>query len=277
MSESAPKRSPWQSIGAALLWIILPLLLGAVVAWQAIPQPAIGLVYLQDTIWNFSAAQVSDQLAYARRAPDIRAVVLVVNSPGGEVASSETLYLNVLQTRREKPVVGVADGLAASGAYYAIVASDYVYAQPSSIVGNIGVISTLPTDSFVEEDYLATGPFKLFGSSREDYVRSMDSMKDSFLNSVVTQRGNRLHVDKAELSRGQIYLGMNALHLGLIDEIGTVNDAIARAADMAHVSNYRIVDISAEIQRESEQTVSYKYEKANELPEGFYYLYTGPR
>jgi protease-4 len=277
MSESGPKRSPLRAVGSALLWVVLPLLLGVVVAWRFVPQPAVGLVRLEDTIWSGSAADVSAQLAYARRDPAIRAIVFVVNSPGGEVSSSETIYLEVLQARREKPVVGVTEGLAASGAYYAIVATDYIYAKPSSIVGNIGVISPLPLTTFVEEDYMATGPFKLFGSSREDYVRSMDSMKDSFLNSVMAQRGARLRASRAELSRGQIYLGMNGLELGLIDDIGTVSDAAAKAAEMARIHDYRIVDILTVMGQENAQSSPYNGKRVNELPDGFYYLYTGPR
>jgi protease-4 len=275
MSESVIKRSPWRAAGLTLLWIVLPLLLGTVAAWRVVPQPAVGIVRLEDTIWSGSAADVVAQLAYARRDPAIRAVVFKISSPGGGVSSSETLYLEVLRTRREMPVVGVAEDLAASGAYYAIVASDYIYAQPSSILGNIGVVSPLPVDTFVEEDYMATGPFKLFGSSREDYVRSMNAMKESFLNSVVVQRGDRLRLERAELSRGQIYLGMNALQLGLIDEIGTANDAVAKAAEMALISDYRVVDIPTAMSGNAGSS-PYEGKRVNELPDGFYYLYTGP-
>jgi protease-4 len=277
MSESVPKRSPLWAFGSFLLWVVLPLLLGVAAAWRAVPRPAVGLVRLEDVVWSGSAADVAAQLNYARRERAIRAVVFLVSSPGGEVSASETLYLEVLRTRREMPVVGVTGDLAASGAYYAIVAADYIYTNPSSILGNIGVVSSLPIDTFVEEDYMATGPFKLFGSSREDYVRYMNSMKESFLNSVVTQRGDRLRVDRAELSRGQIYLGMNALQLGLIDEIGTVGDAAAKAAEMARIHDYRIVDIPSAMEREGVQSYPYESKRVSELPDGFYYLYTGPR
>jgi protease-4 len=275
MSEPVAKRSPWRAVGSALLWVLLPLLLGTVAAWRIVPQPAVGIVRLEDTIWSGAAADVAAQLAYARRDPAIRAVVFQVDSPGGEVSSSEAIYLEVLRARREMPVVAVTESLAASGAYYAVVASDYIYAKPSSILGNIGVVSSLPIDSFVEEDFLATGPFKLFGSSREDYVRSMNAMKESFLNSVMAQRGDRLRVDRTELSRGQIYLGMNALHLGLIDEIGTVGDGAAKAAEMALISDYRVVDIPT-VMPENAGSSPYGGKRVSELPDGFYYLYTGP-
>jgi protease-4 len=276
MSESSKPSAP--RIWVTLLLGLAALLIGTGVAWTVIPQPAVGVVRLDSMIWSFTVTDVAAQLAYARENPAIRTVVFLVDSPGGDVASSETLYLEVLRTRKVKPVVASVEGLAASGAYYAVIPSDYIYAKPSSIVGNIGVVSSLPLDTFVDEELIATGPFKLFGDSRESHARYMESIKESFLNSVMAQRGDRLKVDRATLSRGEIYLGMNAVEMGLVDDIGTPEDAARRAAEMAKIINYRVVDISKELGKGNVSVASPWDEKQlSKLPPGFYYLYTGPR
>jgi protease-4 len=166
-----------------------------------------------------------------------------MNSPGGSAAFSEELYLDVLDTRRQLPVVASIDLLAASGAYYMAAAADEIYAKPTSSVGSIGVIASLPGDVFIEEDLLTTGPYKAFGGTRDGYVRQIERAKFAFLDAVATGRGDRLQIDLEMLSRAEIYTGVQALEFGLIDGLSSGEEAIRRAAELAGVRGYETVEL----------------------------------
>jgi len=224
-------------------WFVIPLLLGVLLSVWLIPAPKIGIIRLEGDIYDEMADYVVEQLNYAENDPSIRAVVLKINSPGGGVTASENLYYSILSFREHKPLIVSIDTLAASGGYYAASAGDVIYAKPSSSVGNIGVVSLLPAPSFVDEELITTGPFKLFGSSRAGYVRELEILKQGFLEAVLAQRVDYLKIDKEQLARGEIYIGVLALDLGLIDVLGTLNDAVERAARMVKIANYQILDL----------------------------------
>ncbi len=225
------------------VWVILALVLGHFLSGWLIPVPTIGIVRLEGDIYDTTADYVVKQLNYARNDPSVRAVVLKINSPGGGVAASENLYYSILAFREAKPLIVSIDTLAASGGYYAACAADFIYAKPSSSIGNIGVVSLLPAPSFVDEELITTGPFKLIGSSRGSYIRELELLKQGFLAAVLAQREKQLKVEKDELARGEIYVGMIALNLGLIDSLGTISDAVEKAAELARVAHYQVVEL----------------------------------
>lgn len=225
-----------------LLWVLLPLLAGLALA-SRVPRPVIGLIYLNDSIYAYSARDLIAQLDYARSHPEVRAVVLVIDSPGGTVVDTEAVYLELVRLREQKPVVTMAQGMIASGAFYLSVGTDYIVTGPSASVGNIGVISQLPPPPQVYEDIASTGPYKLFGSSRDAQLRSMEAIKLAFLQAVQLGRGDRLQVGPERLLTGEIWLGTEALGMGLVDEIGSVTQAVERAADLARVAHYRVTDL----------------------------------
>jgi len=140
-------------------------------------------------------------------------------------------------------VVTMAQGMIASGAFYISVGTDYVVAGPSAIIGNIGVISQLPPPPEVYEDLASTGPYKLFGSSRDAQLRSMEAIKQAFLQAVQLGRGERLQIGPQRLLTGEIWLGTEALRMGLVDEVGSVSQSVERAADLARVAHYQVVDL----------------------------------
>ena len=100
----------------------------------------VGLINLNTSIDAYSAKDLITQIDYARTHPEVRAVILVLDSPGGTVADTEAVYLEILKLRKTKPVVASINSMAASGAYYLTVGTDYAFAKPTSLVGNIGVI-----------------------------------------------------------------------------------------------------------------------------------------
>jgi protease-4 len=231
-------------------WGVLPLILGTVLAFLLVPVPQVGLIRFRDVIWADSSAYLAELLNRAQTDRRIRAVVLEIDSPGGEVTATEELYYRLLQLRQHKPVVVTIDSLAASGGYYIAAAADQIYAKPTSLVGNVGVVSFLPsTDEqrFTDEDYVSTGPFKLSGGSRGDFVRQIELSKLGFIEAVFAQRSDALQLDRERLSSGEIFMGSQALRLGLVDELGANSEALEKAASMAHVAHYRVVDLNRSV------------------------------
>jgi protease IV len=243
VEENDSERSALRMVGLLLLLILLPLALGAFVAPRLLPKPKVGVVRLTYDIFSLTAMEVNEQLAYARQDPSIKAVVLVVNSPGGSAVYSEELYLDVLATRREMPVVASIDLVAASGGYYMAAAAHEIYAKPTSAVGSIGVIAFMPAAGFIEEEMLTTGPHKAFGGTRDGMVRQMEIAKYSFLRAVATGRGDRLKIDLDTLSRAEIFTGVQAWELGLVDGLRSTGESVQRAADLAGLRRYEVVEL----------------------------------
>jgi protease-4 len=274
-------------LGWVLLLIVLPLGVGYRVSLWLVPTPQIAVIRIEGEIWGDYTAFVSQALQEVGDDPAVRAVVLDVVSPGGEVSASEGLYFDVLKLREKKPVIVSIDELAASGAYYIASAADQIYAKPGSIVGNIGVISVLPSDDILDEQLITTGPFKLSGGSQEAYIRQMEMLKQTFLAAILAQRADRLQVGPETLSRGEIYLGVQAQQMGLIDAVGSQAEAIVAAADMARLRHYQVVDrtpvlyyesywLGSATQEDPPQTAATMTALSEQLPPGLYYRYVAP-
>lgn len=280
-------RSPLRLILTFLVVVVLPLALGLYLAPRLVPAPKIGIVRLNYDIFGVTAQEITEQLAYARQDPAIKAVVLVINSPGGSAAYSEELYLDVLNTRHDLPVVASIDLLAASGAYYMAAAAEEIYAKPTSSIGSIGVIASLPGEVFIEEDFLTTGPYKAFGGTRDGFTRQMERAKFAFLEAVVTGRGERLQASPEYLSRAEIYTGVEALDLGLIDGLLANDEVIRRAAELAGLSDYEAVELYPLVfdQEQAQPLFSYRpppvdvgklWAPPTDLPAGLYYRHVVP-
>lgn len=244
-----------KTVGALLLWLGLPLIIGLLLGGFLIPQPAVGLIHLEMDIFSAgidldSVDLVMDQIEIARQDPSIKAVVFVLDSPGGEVVATQTLYLELQDLRREMPVVGLINGIAASGGYYIAMATDPIYAKPSSTIGNVGVWGFVPSEIGVNEVILASGPFKLTASNRDEFLREIEGIKQEFIGTVTSQRGDRLTISVSDLSQGLAYSGRIAKELGLVDELGSQSDAISKAAELAGIVNYTVLDLQDIVLRE---------------------------
>lgn len=239
-----------RTVGSSIWWTTMILLItggilgaGVYFAPQIVPSPKVGIVRLQYDIFSLSAAEVTQQLAYARENDDIHAVVLVINSPGGSASYSEELYLDVLNTRHEMPVLASIDLVAASGAYYMAAAAEEIYAKPTSFIGSIGVIASFGGPVFIDDRILTTGPYKLFGGTSTGVVRQVEMAKFTFLDAVRIGRGDRLVVSLEELSRAEIYSGVQAHRMGLIDGLMGTDEVVQNAAALAGLRNYEVVDL----------------------------------
>ena len=167
--------------------------------------------------------------------------MIKLNSPGSAGAAGEQLYRETRKLREEKPVVISMHDLVASGAYKWAMGANYLYAKPGSWVGSVGVFITNPGPSIPQvpsEDIIFTGPQKLTGGNRTDFITILDQLKENFYQTVATERGDRLNISREELLKARIYNGSEALSLGLIDAIGSDSEAIEKAASLAGISNY---------------------------------------
>lgn len=233
----------WERIRNVLLWLVIPLILGLLAA-SAVPRPIVGVIRLEDAIYSYSAQNVVKQFQYALDHPEVRAVVLVVDSPGGTVVDTESAYMELTRLREKKPVVVVVNGMCASGCYYLAVNTDYIYAKPTSMVGNIGVIGYLPPAPFVIEDIITTGPYKLWGAPRDSDMRQIEMIKQGFFEAVQLGRGEKITSPDNVTFSGQIWSGTDGLSMGVIDEFGTENDGAKKAAELARVANYEVLDLA---------------------------------
>jgi len=265
--------------------LFLLLVIGCLVAKYLIPTPEIAVIRIEGDIWGSYTAYVRQAMDEAANDPAVRAVVLEISSPGGEVTASEDLYFEVLRLRDSKPVVAAVHEIAASGAYYIASAADQIYAKPGSVVGNIGVISILPEPDIVDEMLFTTGPFKLSGGSQVEAIRQMEVLKETFLTAILVQREDRLTVGPEILSRGEVYLGLQAAQIGLVDKVGSKGDAVEAAARLAMLRNYEVVDRTPELPGE-ELLFEYRMQQGStaatvaappkQFPPGFYFRYVEP-
>lgn len=209
------------------------------------PKPVIGTVRLYGYVLTSQDRELYlRSIQYASSNETVAGLVLRVDSPGGYASMVEEIYYALRRLSAHKPVVAVVEGLAASGGYYATLGTNYTYAEPSSFIGNIGVVVSAPAMVVPSETTLESGPFKHTGFAVHDFPLVVRRGLENFLEAVRTGRGARLNVTAEELSLGKLYMGSAAAELGLVDERGSLLDALAWAAEKAGVTTYEVVDIT---------------------------------
>ncbi|MCH8818213.1 MAG: S49 family peptidase [Chloroflexi bacterium] len=212
--------------------------------------PKIGIIDIPFTvISDDSATFIVEMIDFAREDDSIKGVVIKLNSPGGGVAASEKLFFETERLRREKPVIISVADLAASGGYMMSIGANEIIARPGSFVGSIGVLTTFGSEPPPSETLVGTGPAKLTGGAPRTFLAQLELIKKSFIENVVTQRGDALNMSRDEIAEARIYTGMEALRLGLIDSLGTDSDAIERAAKLAGISDFTLVNVNVEALR----------------------------
>ena len=192
-------------------------------------------------------AKIFNQL---RHDPDVKAVVLRINTPGGSATASEVIQREIQLTQKVKPVVVSMGDVAASGGYWIATDSSRIFAQPTTITGSIGVFGLLfngqklANDNGITWDTVKTAPLADIQTLTRPkspaelaiYQRTVDSIYNLFLQQVV--QGRKLPAAKvAEIAQGRIWSGKMAQDIGLVDEIGGLNAAIKYAAKEAKLDN----------------------------------------
>ncbi len=182
----------------------------------------------------------------------VGAVVLRVNSPGGSALASDAIWREIVLLRREKPVVVSMGNLAASGGYYISAGADKIFAQSNTITGSIGIfglwlnMGELLTEKLgITSDTVKTAPYADAGN----VFRSMNPREEEVIQGYVNS-GYRMFLEKVaqgrsmpveevhQIAQGRVWSGSDALEIGLVDQIGGLNDAIAEAADLAGIRDY---------------------------------------
>jgi protease-4 len=222
--------------------------------------PGIGLVFAEGPIIvgtsdddPFSGATVGSTtvraaLHDALEAEHVRAVVLRIDSPGGSSIASDIIWKAAAQVAEKKPLIVSMGGVAASGGYYIAVPADTIYAEAGTITGSIGVLGGkfvwkelmeeklgITTTVFARGDNATLmSPNEHWTPDEEKEVQALlDKIYGQFKGRVQDGRGRKLTKELEELAGGRVYTGTQALELGLVDEIGGLEDALATAAKRA--------------------------------------------
>ncbi len=197
-------------------------------------------------------------LQQAREDKNVRAVVLEIDSPGGEVTASDVIYNWVVKTRARKPVVVYMDSLAASGGYYVACGGKYLMANETTITGSIGVIiQTLNYEQLFNKVGLSavvfkSGKFKdmlngarpIAPEERELVQGFVMKTYDKFLGIVARERNLPADVLRNTIADGRILSGKDALEHKLIDGLGQIEDAFAKAKELGNARDAKIVKYS---------------------------------
>ncbi|MBI4234001.1 MAG: signal peptide peptidase SppA [Chloroflexi bacterium] len=216
----------------------------------------IAVVELHGVIGNAVRPAVYNPLFYTmRRTRRIRALVLDINSPGGEAAASHDLYASVARVAEAKPVVAYIRGTGASGAYYVSCAASKIMALPTALVGSIGVLSVRPVlETLLNRLGVAItvnkgGRLKdmsaFWRQPTPEEDQKMQALVDGIYNTFVQMvaKGRKLEEAKVrELATGEVFLAQQARELGLVDEIGDMEAALDMAASMAGIPR-RVIHI----------------------------------
>lgn len=190
----------------------------------------------------------------ARLDNDVKAIVFRVNSPGGSSMASDVIWHEITLARKEKPVVVSMGDMAASGGYYIACNADSVFANANTITGSIGVFSIVPNfQSFFKNklgvtfDGVKTAPFADAGgvdrplteTEKRFFQAATDSIYHTFKSRVAEGRKKDIgYIDS--IAQGRVWTGKRGIEVGLVDRIGTLQDAIVSAARMAKLEEYRI-------------------------------------
>ena len=204
---------------------------------------------------TIDAQKVCKDLEKLMNDDDIKAVVLRINTGGGSAYASEQIWHSMKQLKAKKPVVVSMGGMAASGGYYISCIGNYIYAEPTTLTGSIGIFGMFPDASQllteklgVKFEEIKTNKFATFGSmsrpiSEEEMAylnRYIERGYDLFRSRVA--EGRKMSVDEGEkIAQGHVWLGQDALKIKLVDALGGLDDAIKKAAELAKIEEYHSV------------------------------------
>jgi len=206
---------------------------------------------------------LKQQVDQARGDPDVKAVILKVNSPGGGASASDMMLHELKKLAGEKPMVVHMGSVAASGGYYVSMAADHIIAQETCITGSIGVIGQVMTFqelmetklgikvyTFASGDYKDVGnPFREMTVDEQIYLEDtlITPMFNRFVGVVVEGRKNLTERSIRDLANGKVYTAQQALDTGLIDQIGFFEDAVMKAKDLAGLAEARVVEYRRQV------------------------------
>ena len=187
-----------------------------------------------------------------RKSKDVKAIVLRINSPGGSALASELIWREIELTKQKLPIVVSMGNVAASGGYYIACNADKIFAEPTTITGSIGVYGVIPNVSKlagnigVNAEQVSTNKgasYSVFEPMTSEFravtTEGVEQVYTTFLDRVSAGRNmNFSAVDS--IAQGRVWSGVDAKNIGLVDELGNIEDAIAAAAELAEITDYKI-------------------------------------
>jgi protease-4 len=195
-----------------------------------------------------------------REDKDVKAIVLRINSGGGSALASEVMWREISLTKAVKPVIVSFGDVAASGGYYIACNSDRIFAQPNTITGSIGVFGLIPNGQKLLNDKLSVTfdevritkhgvmnvGYKPLDEFESKFIqRSIDSTYETFLTRVANGR-KQTFAQIEEKAEGRVWSGVQAIKIGLVDEIGSLDDAVSYAAKKANIKAINTVNYPKE-------------------------------
>jgi len=236
-------------VGVAALFLVMASSRRGGEGGQALFGPRVAILELEGMIMDVD--DLVRELRGYRDNPQVKAVVIRVNSPGGVVGPTQELHQALMRVREAgKPVVASLGSIAASGGYYTAVAADRIYANPGTLTGSIGVIFAIPNVrglmkwAGVEMNTITAGKMKDSGSPYREMTPEERAYFESVLHDVHEQfieavaDGRKLKVDDVRPSAdGRVFTGRQAKELKLVDELGGFDEAAAAAAKMAGIKD----------------------------------------
>lgn len=211
-----------------------------------------GVVAMPSRESVIDAQKVCADLQDLAKDKDVKAVVLRVNSPGGSAYASEQIWHQVMELKKVKPVVVSMGSYAASGGYYISCPANWIVAEPNTLTGSIGIFGMFPDVSGLlreklglKFDEVKTNKYALFGTRSRPFTADELSHLESYIDrgyKLFRQRvadGRRLKVDQVEqVAQGHVWLGQDALRIGLVDQLGGVEVALRKAAQLAKLMQW---------------------------------------
>lgn len=197
--------------------------------------------------------RIAKAVAEARKDSSIKAIVLRVNSPGGSALASEVMWRELVLVKKTKPLVVSMGDYAASGGYYIACMADKIVAQPTTLTGSIGVYGMIPNAKELVSDKIgvttdevstnANGIMSVFTPLNSYQLKAIQKevvrIYDTFIGHVAEGR-NMTPAEVDAIGQGRVWSGVNALEIGLVDELGGLDRAIEIAAELADVQDYKV-------------------------------------
>lgn len=202
---------------------------------------------------NIVANTVCKDLEKLMKDDDVKAVVLRINSPGGSAYASEQIWRAVTNLKAKKPVVVSMGGYAASGGYYISCNANYIYTEPTTLTGSIGIFGMFPDVSQlltqklgVKFSEVKTNKHSAFGAMSRPLNAEETALLEQYIDrgyKLFRKRvadGRKLSVEQVEeIAQGRVWLGNDALPIKLVDAVGSLDDAVKKAAELAKLKEYR--------------------------------------
>lgn len=223
-----------------------------IAVYYAVGEIVDGVVAMPSRESVIDAQKVCADLQDLAKDKDVKAVVLRVNSPGGSAYASEQIWHQVMELKKVKPVVVSMGSYAASGGYYISCPANWIVAEPNTLTGSIGIFGMFPDVSGLlreklglKFDEVKTNKYALFGTRSRPFTADELSHLESYIDrgyKLFRQRvadGRRLKVDQVEqVAQGHVWLGQDALRVGLVDQLGGVEVALRKAAQLAKLTQW---------------------------------------